>query len=104
VSAVALYIAVDLGAGSGRVFTGALGPGGLELDQVTRFRYPAREVDGHLRWDFSAILREIREVQRRKIELAGGDPDQFEGGISGSAVQEGSGASITWDPNESDEE
>ena len=50
------------------------------------------------------ILREIREVQRRKIELAGGDPDQFEGGISGSAVQEGSGASITWDPNESNEE
>ena len=30
----------------------------------------------------AAILREIREVQRRKIELAGGDPDQFEGGIS----------------------
>jgi len=52
----------------------------------------------------AAILREIREVQRRKIELAGGDPDQFESGISGSAVQEGSGASITWDPNESSEE
>ena len=30
--------------------------------------------------------------------------DQFESGISGSAVQEGSGASITWDPNESNEE
>ena len=50
------------------------------------------------------ILREIREVQRRKIELAGGDPDQFEGGISGSNIQEGSGASITWDPNESNED
>ncbi len=59
-SAGALYVAVDLGAGSGRVFTGALGSGGLELDQIARFRYPAREVDGHLRWDFSAILREIR--------------------------------------------
>jgi len=60
VSAGALYVAIDLGAGSGRVFAGALGPGGLELDQLSRFRYPAREVDGHLRWDFSAILREIR--------------------------------------------
>ncbi len=60
VSAGALYVAVDLGAGSGRVFTGMLGPGGLELEQVARFRYPAREVDGHLRWDFPAILREIR--------------------------------------------
>jgi len=52
----------------------------------------------------AAILRQIREVQRRKIELAGGDPDAFEGGITGSAVQEGSGASITWDPTEGDEE
>jgi len=45
----------------------------------------------------AAILREIREVQRRKIELAGGDPDALEGGLSGK-VQEGSGASITWEP------
>ncbi|HKD80669.1 MAG TPA: gas vesicle protein GvpG [Candidatus Angelobacter sp.] len=52
----------------------------------------------------AAILREIREVQRRKIELAGGDPDALEGGITGSAVQEGSSASITWDPNENKEE
>jgi rhamnulokinase len=60
VSGGSLYVAIDLGAGSGRIFTGALGAGGLELDQVARFRYPAREVDGHLRWDFAAILREIR--------------------------------------------
>ena len=52
----------------------------------------------------SAILKEIREVQRRKIQLAGGDPDALAGGISGSSIQEGSGASITWDPNESPEE
>jgi hypothetical protein len=51
-----------------------------------------------------AILREIREVQRRKIELAGGDPDALAGGISSSALQEGSGASITWNPDESEEE
>jgi Gas vesicle protein G len=52
----------------------------------------------------AAILREIREVQRRKIELAGGDPDALEGGIASSSIQEGSSASITWDPNESNEE
>ena len=61
----------------------------LEEGSITEEQYLEAE---------AAILREIREVQRRKIELAGGDPDQFEGGISGSAVQEGSGASITWDP------
>lgn len=47
----------------------------------------------------AAILKAIREVQRRKIELAGGDPDALEGGLFGR-VQEGSGASLTWDPEE----
>ena len=51
----------------------------------------------------AAILREIREVQRRKIELAGGDPDALAGGLSGK-VQEGSGASLTWDPNETEQQ
>lgn len=50
----------------------------------------------------AAILKAIREVQRRKIELAGGDPDALEGGLSGK-VQEGSGASLTWDPNRENE-
>lgn len=50
----------------------------------------------------AAILKAIREVQRRKIELAGGDPDALEGGLSGK-VQEGSGASLTWDPNQESE-
>ena len=51
-----------------------------------------------------AIMLEIREVQRRKIELAGGDPDALQGGISSAAVQEGSAASITWDPDENNQE
>ncbi|MGZ4878604.1 MAG: gas vesicle protein GvpG, partial [Candidatus Angelobacter sp.] len=55
----------------------------LEEGSITEEQYLEAE---------AAILREIREVQRRKIELAGGDPDAFESGISGSAVQEGSGA------------
>jgi Gas vesicle protein G len=44
----------------------------------------------------AAILKGIREVQRRKIELAGGDPDALAGGLSGK-VQEGSGAELTWE-------
>src|ERR1051326_4238284 len=50
----------------------------------------------------AAILREIREVQRRKIELAGGDPDALSGGLTGS-VAEGSSASLTWTPEENKE-
>lgn len=67
----------------------------LEEGSITEDQYIEAE---------AAILKEIREVQRRKIELAGGDPDQFESGISSSSVQEGSSASITWDPNENAEE
>jgi gas vesicle protein GvpG len=66
----------------------------LEGGEITEEQYLEAE---------AAILRQIREVQRRKIQLAGGDPDAFEGGLSGR-VQEGSGASLTWDPNASPQE
>src|SRR5581483_7578188 len=56
----------------------------LEEGQITEDQYLEAE---------AAVLKEIREIQRRKIELAGGDPDELEGGLSGR-VQEGSGASI----------
>jgi len=62
----------------------------LESGEVTEEQYLEAE---------AAILKGIREIQRRKIELAGGDPDALEGGLSGK-VQEGSGASITWEPEE----
>jgi len=55
-----LYIAVDLGAGSGRVFLAGLADGELLLEQTHRFRYPPRPVNGHLRWDFQHILSEIK--------------------------------------------
>ena len=55
-----LFIAVDLGAGSGRVFVAGMGPGELLLEEVRRFRYPPRLEDGCLRWDTSVILDEIR--------------------------------------------
>jgi rhamnulokinase len=56
----ALYLAVDLGAGSGRVMVGGLAPGELRLDEVHRFRYPMEAREGHLRWDFALILREVK--------------------------------------------
>ena len=41
----------------------------------------------------AAILKALRDVQRRKIEMAGGDPDAMAGGLSGK-LQEGSGVSL----------
>ena len=55
-----LYIAVDLGAGSGRVFLAGLSPGELLFEEIRRFRYPPSRTDGHLRWDLSTIFEEIK--------------------------------------------
>jgi rhamnulokinase len=56
----ALYIAVDLGAGSGRVFLAGVAPGELLLEEVRRFHYPPSESSGHLRWNLPHILSEIK--------------------------------------------
>lgn len=62
----------------------------LEAGEINEDQYLAAE---------ASLLKAIREVQRRRIQLAGGDPDQMEGGLSGK-VQEGSGAALTWEPTE----
>jgi len=68
-----LYIAVDLGAGSGRVFLAAFDDTALLLEEVRRFRYPPVRSTGHLRWDLPAIFAEIeqglREAAARAREL-----------------------------------
>ncbi|HEX8138082.1 MAG TPA: rhamnulokinase family protein [Pyrinomonadaceae bacterium] len=65
-----LYIAVDLGAGSGRVFLAGLAAGELLLEEVRRFRYPATESAGHLRWRLPKIFDEIRAGLRDAGERA----------------------------------
>jgi rhamnulokinase len=65
-----LYIAVDLGAGSGRVFLGGVAPGELLLEEVRRFRYPPRERGGRLRWPFAEIFEEIKAGLRAAGERA----------------------------------
>ena len=67
-----LYIAVDLGAGSGRVFLAGVAPGELLLEEVRRFKYPPRREDGRLRWPFAEIFGEIREGLREAGERARG--------------------------------
>ena len=59
-----LYIAVDLGAGSGRVFLAGVAPGELLLEEVRRFRYPPGREGGHLRWNLPEIFGEIKSGLR----------------------------------------
>ncbi len=65
-----LYIAVDLGAGSGRVFLAGVASGELLLEEIRRFRYPAAESAGSLRWDFPKILDEVKTGVRAAGEVA----------------------------------
>src|SRR5437763_8867777 len=65
-----LYIAVDLGAGSGRVFLCGVGEGELLLEEVRRFQYPPSHRDEHLRWNLSKIFAEIKKGIREAGERA----------------------------------
>ncbi len=58
------HVAIDLGAGSGRVFLGHVGDEGLHFADVHRFHYTPREVAGHLRWDVSRLFAGIEEGLR----------------------------------------
>src|SRR5690348_2033968 len=63
----------------------------LEEGTITEDQYVEREAQ---------ILRELREIQNRKRELAG-LPAEEGTGLSGK-VKEGSGVELTWDPESSD--
>jgi rhamnulokinase len=66
-----LYIAVDLGAGSGRVFLCLLAENEFLLEEIHRFGYPPRKEKNHLRWDFSKIFEEIKFGLKKAGERAG---------------------------------
>ena len=63
----------------------------LEEGKITEDEYVEREAQ---------ILRELREIQNHKRELAGLPPEEATG-LSGK-VKEGSGVELTWDPNSED--
>ncbi len=65
-----LYIAVDLGAGSGRVFLAGLASAEFLLEEVRRFHYPPTLSDGHLRWDIARIFAEIKAGVKEAGERA----------------------------------
>jgi rhamnulokinase len=53
------YLAVDLGAGSGRVVLGRFGERGLHVEEVHRFPNPVRRAGGRLRWDTAHLVGAI---------------------------------------------
>jgi rhamnulokinase len=55
-----LYVAVDLGAGSGRVFLGCISEKEFLLEEVQRFHYPPIQESGHLRWNVAQIFKAVK--------------------------------------------
>ena len=55
------YLAVDIGASSGRHIVGWQEDGKLQTREVYRFPNGVREEKGHLIWDMDALLSEVKE-------------------------------------------
>jgi len=66
------YIAVDLGAESGRVMLGSVSAEKLVLEEIHRFGNGPIEEEGTLRWDFHRLLSEIRTGIGKAAKAAGG--------------------------------
>jgi rhamnulokinase len=54
-----VFAAVDLGASSGRVITGTVGPAGIELTEAHRFPNRPVRVGGTLHWDILALYQGV---------------------------------------------
>ncbi|MBL6725806.1 MAG: rhamnulokinase, partial [Rubripirellula sp.] len=74
-----VYLAVDLGASSGRVIAGILEQGKLELNVIHRFENSAVKVHDSLQWDVLSLWKEIQQGLRiagnqyEKVEAIGVD-------------------------------
>ncbi len=66
------YIAVDLGAESGRVMLGRIADGRLTLEQTHRFGNGPVQEHGTLRWDFQKLLSEIKTGIGKAAKAADG--------------------------------
>ena len=73
------YIAVDLGAESGRVMLGTVSGERLRLTEIHRFTNGPIDIDGSLHWDLPTLLSEIKTGIKQAIQ-------QAEGGIACIAV------------------
>jgi rhamnulokinase len=78
--------AVDLGASSGRVMVGHVGPRTLELEEAYRFANDPVTLPDGLHWDVLRLYREITEGLRRAVRLA---PSLDSVGVDGWGVDYG---------------
>ena len=63
-----MFLAVDLGATSGRTIVGSIGDGRIRQEELTRFDNHLIEQGGHFYWDIYALYREIVTALRKASE------------------------------------
>lgn len=67
------FLAIDLGASSGRAMLGTIQNEQLELKEISRFPNPIIEVNGRLYWDlfhlYNQIIGALQEVKSQKIDV-----------------------------------
>ena len=54
------FLAIDLGATSGRTVIGTLDNGKISLKELTRFPNSMSEIDGHLYWDIHKLMEHVK--------------------------------------------
>ncbi len=69
------FLAFDIGASSGRVITGLLNDGNLELNEIYRFLNSGIKIDKSLCWDTPKLFSEILQGLKVYVTKYGGDVD-----------------------------
>ena len=68
------FIAIDLGATSGRVILATLSDGKLSMEEIHRFPDTIIQMQGHFYWDlpaiYSSVVEGLRKVAERGVEVA----------------------------------
>jgi len=65
------FLAVDIGASSGRTIVGTVGAGTIDLEESYRFENGMKDVGGSKRWDIAALVEEVRKGIRASGDLDG---------------------------------
>ena len=65
------YLAIDIGASSGRHIVGWMEKGVLKTEEVYRFPNGVTELDGHLTWDIDALTEHVRTGVDKALERFG---------------------------------
>jgi rhamnulokinase len=75
------YLAIDLGAESGRVMLGTLADGRLVLEEIHRFPNRVLKENGHLHWDLPHLDKEIfaglEKAAQRGLPISGVSADSW---------------------------